>query len=178
MNQAIPYRRLRLPWLLLLLILLPLLAGCGFHLRGSAADTAVGRLPEAVSPIYIQGVAPGDRLYQALTLSLRAAGATVTSDPAGAASRLLIDERRSQRKVLSVDSRGKVLEYQLEEGLRFRLERDGQEAVQPQRIDVVQTYLSADVLVLGKSEEERELRSDMYRRIADQLARRLVAQLR
>lgn len=176
-TMAAPPSRGRLPWLLLLLPLL--LQGCGFHLRGSGSESAGGRLPAAISPVYIQGVATGDRLYPALAGALRAGGAEVTNDPAVAASRLLIDDRRSDRRVLSVDSRGKVLEYQLDEGLRFHLLlADGTERVGPQSIDVVQTYLSADVLVLGKAEEERTLRVEMYRRIADQLVRRLVAQLR
>ncbi|HEB96813.1 MAG TPA: hypothetical protein ENI96_10340 [Sedimenticola thiotaurini] len=176
-TMAAPPSRGRLPWLLLLLPLL--LQGCGFHLRGTGGDSAGGRLPAAISPVYIQGVATGDRLYPALAGALRAGGAGVTTDPAAAASRLLIDGRRSDRRVLSVDSRGKVLEYQLDEGLRFRLvTADGAERVKPQSIDVVQTYLSADVLVLGKAEEERTLRVGMYQRIADQLVRRLVAQLR
>lgn len=176
MNQAMTTRiQHRLPWLLLLLPLL--LQGCGFHLRGSGG--AESRLPADISPVWIQGVTPGDALYNALARSLKAGGARITADPADAASHLRIDRRRSDRKVLSVDSKGKVLEYQLEEGLYFSLAAaDGSERVKAQPIDVVQTYLSADVLVLGKESEEQTLRNGMYQRIADQLVRRLAAQLR
>ena len=173
MNQTIT---LRLSWLLLLLPLL--LQGCGFHLRGSGNGPA-SQLPASVSPVYIQGVDSSQRLYSVLAQALTAGGAQITADPEQAASRLLISDRRSNREVLAVDSNGKVVEFQLIEGLSFSLVTgDGNERIATQQITVAQSYINAELAILGKTEEEYALRETMYQRLADQLVRRLVAQLR
>jgi len=169
-------RRIRYSLLLLLLPLL--LQGCGFHLRGSGSGP-VSQLPADISPVYIQGVNSSDRLYSVLTQALKAGGVEVTGNPDAAASRLQISGRRSDREVLAIDSTGKVIEYELIEGLSFSLiANDGSERVKPQQINVAQSYISADVAILGKADEESALRENMYQRLSDQMVRRLVAQLR
>jgi LPS-assembly lipoprotein len=175
-NSKTPHSRHLLLWSVPLLLLL--LQGCGFHLRGS--DGTMGAsLPASVSPVYIQGLENGGDLRRILEERLYAAGAQLTNDPTAAASQLRISNRSSERRVVAVDGQGKVIEYQLSERLRFSL-KGAQDVqwVEPQPVSAVQSYLNPETEVLGKQSEEASLRQDMYRRIADQIVRRLEAQLR
>ena len=162
---------------LLLTVILLLLQGCGFQLRGTGTDKA--SLPSIISPVYIQGPTSGDRLKAELETVLHNANAEATDDKTQAVTKLRISNRTSNRRVLSVDGNGKVLEFELNEGLSFDLvDTAGEELISRQRINVTQSYINAEVLVLGKQQEEQFLREGMWQRIADQMIRRMVAQLR
>jgi len=161
---------------LLLIGTLLLLQGCGFQLRGTSATSS--SLPSGISPIYIQGPASGDLLKVELETLLHSADAEATNDPTQAASKLRISDRTSNRRVLSVDGNGKVLEFELNEGLSFDLvDAAGVELVPRQRINVTQSYINAEVQVLGKQQEEQFLREGMWQRMADQMIRRMITQL-
>ncbi len=162
---------------LLLTGILLLLQGCGFQLRGTGTDRA--SLPSSINPVYIQGPTGGDRLKAELETVLHNADVEATDDPTQAATKLRISDRTSNRRVLSIDGNGKVLEFELNEGLSFDLvDTAGEELISRQRITVTQSYINAEILVLGKQQEEQFLREGMWQRIADQMIRRMVAQLR
>lgn len=158
--------------LALLLLTLSLLQGCGFQLRGSVA------LPSSIGPVYIQGLGEYDELRRELAQILSFSDIPLTAGPKGAASTLKIDNRSSDRRVMSVDGNGKVAEYELHEGARFALiAADGTALVEPQMVNTITTYLNAETQVLGKQQEEGALRKDLRRDLASQIMRRLQAQL-
>jgi len=159
----------------LLLALLVLLQGCGFHLRGSSVSA---NLPAAISPIHIQGLPSSDVFRQELESQLLNSDAQVTNDAAQAASLMRITNKRSKRRVLTVNSSGKVLEYELKESLSFSLsDRAGNERIPVQSVQLIQIYTNSEDDVLGGEHEEDSLREEMWRRLADQVLRRLSAQL-
>lgn len=156
----------------LLLLTASLLQGCGFQLRGSVA------LPASIGPVYIQGLGEYDELRRELAQIFTFSDITVLKEPKGAASTLRIDNRSTDRRVLSVDGNGNVAEYELHEGARFSLvATDGSALVKPQVVSAITTYLNAETQVLGKQQEEGTLRKDLQRDLASQIMRRLQAQL-
>lgn len=161
---------------LLLASLLLLGPGCGFQPRGTGGTASI---PAGTSPIYIQGLSTNHRLRYELENRLYRADATTTMDPEQATSRLRISDRKGSRRVLAVDGNGKVLEYELIESARFELlDAAGTELLPPQQITTSQSFINADLLVLGKRQEEQDLREMLWQRMADQIIQRLTTQLR
>lgn len=155
---------------LLLLSLLPL-QGCGFHLRGDYV------LPSHISPVFIEG-ARAD-LRADLSDLIQGAQIQVTEDRPKASSLLRVRKYRSDRRVLALDSNGKVAEYGLIEELRFDMvDAAGSEMIPEQAVRALQSYINTEEQVLGKQQEEGTLRRSMRRDLAAQTMRRLQSQLK
>ena len=158
------------PYLLLLVVLL--LQGCGFHLRGTFD------VPPEMDPTYIQA-GHGDPLARQVREALRTADVEVvsTADQAKAVLRLLKQDQ--SRRVRAVDRRGKVIDYELTYRVTFDVQDpEGQELVSRQTITLVRTQVDPGVEVLGKQEEQALFFSDMQREMAGRMLRRIKIQLR
>lgn len=146
------------------------LTACGFHLRGDV------NLDARLSKINIEGVDAYAPLVRELTRSLTSTGATVVADSKDATAILKIMSNSSKRRILSVSSAGKVREYELYETLEFKvLDTAGRELLAPQRLELTRDYLFDKEDVLGKSNEEAALRSDMRRDLVRLIMLRLEA---
>ena len=163
-------RRIRL---LPALLVLALLQGCGWHLRGDLD------LPPSISPLFIQGLARYDQLRMELGRSLTSSGVEVAEqrDKAGAILRIL--DHTANKRVLSViGTTGKVAEYELQEGLEFDMvDAQGQELFPPQQVEVLRTYTNREEEVLGKRREEETLRKEMHRDLVSRVLRHMQANL-
>ncbi len=159
--------------LILSLLLLGLLSGCGFQLRGQVA-----KLQGLSQPLFISGVAPDSPLDRELRQQLRQAGATLTGDAAQAGATLKISQARSDERVLGLDSRNRATEYELEESLHFSLREQGQgERIPDQGLRVTRTLFAPQSQVLARQQEAQTLRGDMRRELVNLLIRRLAALL-
>ena len=139
--------------LIALPLVIALLAGCGYQLRGSAS------LPEVMSPTYIQGLRPYSELVDDFAYALRTRNATVTSDQAEASAVLKITGDDTERLVLSVDTAGNVLEYELRQTIRFSvLGPDRRELLPEQSITLSRAFLFTSTDVLAKVREARLVR--------------------
>jgi LPS-assembly lipoprotein len=155
-----------------LVLLVLLLAGCGFQLRGQGVDLG-GSLP---APVAITGLPPYGPLRREIGLQLEGAGVRLTDDAAGAAAILAVSGRRSDTRLLSVNSRNKAVEYVLEEAAEFTLRAAGGETlVEPQSIQVRRIQYRPEDAILGSDNEAELLREDMRRDLAAQMLRRLAA---
>lgn len=157
---------------LLLLLSLVLLSGCGFQLRGKIT------LPSTIGPIHIQGLGEYDEVRRELVQLFRFNEIQVIDNRQQAGSTLQISNRSSDRRVLSVDGNGNVAEYELHEGASFALlGKNGQALVKQQSVSILTSYLNSETEVLGKQQEEAQLRRDIQRDLAAQIMRRLQTQL-
>ena len=146
------------------------LEGCGFHLREAV------ELPPSLSPLRIHGLGEFDPLRNDLREILTEANVQVTDNPTGASasSILQIHKQNRERRVLSVDEGGKVVEYEIHYGLQFDLVDDnGAQLVKKQGVGVQRAYVNPDTGILGKEQEEVLMRRDMRL----ELARRIVGRL-
>lgn len=151
------------------------LTACGFHLRG-AAD-----LPPNISPLTISGLPVQDSMRRELEQLIGGNGAVAVQEGAeGARSVLRILKREPKKRVLSVDNRGKVVEYEISETVEFDLtEPGGKLLVERQKVSMVRAYTNTEQeQVLGKQQEEELIRDDIRRDLAAQVVRRLQAKLR
>ncbi|MFN2309168.1 MAG: LPS assembly lipoprotein LptE [Gammaproteobacteria bacterium] len=142
----------------LMAVLLLGLSACGFHLRGDV------KLAPALAKVHIQGGDVYDPLVRDLVRALSAAGSTVVEEPGAASAVLQVLSNRGDRRVLSVQTTGRVQEYELYQTFEFRV-RDaaGAELLSAQRLELTRDYLFDADDVLGKAGEEETLRRDMRR---------------
>lgn len=164
--------RHRLTNKLLVAGILIVLAGCGFQPRGQVQG--VSGIP---SPLHVSGIRTYSALHRELKKQLEQVGVSVAANAAGSAAVLHIRKHDSDRRVLSVDSRNKTVENELEESARFELRS-------PDRQEVLATEQTARVLriqfapretVLGNRREEDLLRQDMRRELAQRILQRIAA---
>ncbi|WP_078117907.1 LPS-assembly lipoprotein LptE [Thiosocius teredinicola] len=149
-----------------------LLTGCGFQPRGQAHP--IDGIP---GPIYIAGVQPYSDIYRELKKQLDIAGVAIAPDAQSSQTTLRIIRWKRDRRVLSLNSRNKVVEYEMEETVRFSLRNpDGGERVPPQLIRVVRIQFNPQDAILGSEREGELLREDMLRELVERMLGRLAAQ--
>ena len=152
--------------------LILLLAGCGFHLRGSGMDdVALTDMPM----IYLQSGNPRSGMLEELQRRGKLHGANFTQESSAAELALNITSENFDRRVLSVGTTGKVREYELHYAVTYTvLDKEGVEKL-ANRISLVRDYRFDETRVLGKEAEEKQLRQDMVRDAAQQIMRQLRA---
>lgn len=166
------HKRSRLFIAVLVVSILALLQGCGFHLRGAA------ELPPSISPIYIQGVGKHDPLLKGFRQVFNGADIQVTAEQSQASAILNITKQKQNRRVLSVDSRGKVVEYEIHQALEFELlDAGGTLLMESQSVGSQRAYENSETEILGKNQEEgllrRDLRLDLVRRVVYRMQEQL-----
>jgi len=152
----------------LIALLLGLLAGCGFQLRGSYA------LP--YESIFISG--PDYSLIVAgLKRAIRASGSTRLADTAvDAQATFLPSGELREPIVLSLSSSGRVREKRLRYRYAYRVvDNKGRDLVLPGQVELTRDLTYADSDVLAKTQEEDLLWRDMEKDLVQQLMRRLEA---
>lgn len=148
------------------------LAGCGFHLRGTLA------VPEGLAPLYIQA-STSSPVAAAIREQL-AGGAVPLADSPTQAKLILriLSETRSSR-VVATDYAGKVLAYELYYPVVFdAVTADGKERIPKTRLDLVRTFDNPDVEVLGKQLEETQIYQEFAVDAADRILTRMRTALR
>ena len=137
----------------ILLLVIAILAGCGYQLRGSAS------LPEAMSVTYIRGLRPYSELVNDFAHALRTRNATVTTDQATASAILKITGNTTEKLVLSVDTLGNVLEYEIRQTIRFSVSGpDRRDLLPEQSLSLSRDFLYTSTDVLAKAREEKLVR--------------------
>lgn len=147
-----------------------LLSGCGFHLRGS--QLGVQSLP----PLYIKGedLTGVDVIYRVM----RQYGVAVVGRAEEATLVLDLTSEKRERRVLSVNTAGKVQEYELHYELVFTVEDDkGAILMQEQRISLLRDFDYSGDDVLAKESEAESLYRVMQEDAAGQIITRMNAQL-
>jgi len=157
--------------IVLSLLLLSLLSGCGFHLRGSP-----GAATSRLHSVYIRSAYSGTILAE-IRAQLQQAGVELSPGPEQAQLVLALEGENYQRSVLSVSPRtGKVEEYQLTLEVYMSVaDTDGTVVLGSTRVAAARDYAFDQDSVLGEFTEENTLREDLSRRVATRIIRRLDA---
>jgi LPS-assembly lipoprotein len=143
-----------------------LLAGCGFHLRGQA------KLP--FETLYLQAANEYSPLAQELRNGLQANGVRLTKRVEEASVVLQLVSEHPERKVLTLGSGGRVLEYQLSYHASLRLYDQQQNDWLPvQEIVIRRDFPWDDTQILAKQQEEILLNENMRNDMVQQIIRRL-----
>ena len=156
----------------LVLLLVFLLAGCGFHLRDS---DALARH----APLYLEGIDRYNPLSRRLRSALTASGIEVVSSPESAKAVLRIRDLGENQRVITVDSRGKATEYMLIRKVMISLaDPAGGELVGEQEVGVRRSWIEVGKTGLAGRREASELRIEMLDELSMSILRVLDYALR
>jgi len=150
------------------------LSACGFHLRGSNGSFM---LPFATMNIDLPDSSP---LAIDLKRYIRAIGSTEivdTRQAADATLEVVADPEKTRTKtILSLNSNGRVREYQLGYSIQFRVvDKAGNQLLGPTNIGLTRPITFNESQVLAKETEEAALYRDMRNDLVQQIMRRLAA---
>jgi LPS-assembly lipoprotein len=148
------------------LLLLLSASACGFQLRGAV------ELPAVLQPVYLYGAGEEELAHQ-LAVLLKENNTVLADAEAQAASRLKIVSQKQTRRILSVDSRGRAREYELNYSVLYQL---SSEHINADNVVKLRRVLAFDPdNVLGASNEEQTLYRDMQRDAARLILQQLEA---
>ncbi len=152
----------------LFLCLLPLLTNCGFQLRGAYTlpfDTLYIAQPEI------------SELRAVLKRNIEASTQTrVVNEAKAAQATLTVLADAPAKKIMSLNSAGRVREYQLERTFVFRVtDAKDKEIIAPSTIRISREMTFDDSALLSKEGEESLLWRDIQNDLAQQMLRRLAA---
>ena len=150
---------------LLLIVLTCALAGCGFHLRGTA-DLPFGS-------VYVPNATTGIALD--LARNLRAgSNVKLVSDPKQAEAILEFTGETRAKEILSLTGAGRVREFRLRYRVGFRVhDGKGNNYVPQSTLELTRDVTYDDADVLAKESEEQLLYRDMQGDMVQQIMRRL-----
>jgi LPS-assembly lipoprotein len=153
--------------LLALLLLAPLLAACGFHLRGA------GGLPPEMAQTQLVVEDPYSTLARRLRTLLEQSGVEIVAG--GAATAVLeIPQNRVTTDVLTIADNARVREYRVSHVVQFRLtDAAGRELMPLQTLRQAREISFDEQKILASSREQEYLREDL----AEDLARLIVNRL-
>ena len=141
-------------------------AACGFHLRGNVP------LPSSIQRMYIQG--PEGGLKDALQDLLGNNGAIIAPTILSADAVLNLREVISNRRVGTLDERGKVNSYNLNLRVRYSLDDPQGKLIRtPTKLMETRQYDFDPELVLESESEEAQLIGSMEEAIALRMIRQL-----
>lgn len=155
----------------LLFLMLGLLAGCGFHLRGAEEV----RLP--VKSLYI-GLPSNSPLRVAIVRNIEAAGGTgIVNDPKAAEAVLeVIQPEKRERALLSLNGEGQPVEFTLLYRFSFHVrDNNGHELIPVTALTLKRDMSFNSSYALAKEQEADNLYRDMQQDLAQQILRRLSA---
>lgn len=157
---------MKLKQVLFSILFVATLSACGFALRGAVA------LP--FQSIYV-ALPDSSALGGELKRNIRANGKTEVKPDAATAEVVLdvLGETRD-KQILSLNSQGRVREFNLIYNLRFRLrDKAGKEVLLPTMISLKRNLSFKENEVLAKEAEEALLYRDMQSELVQQIMRRI-----
>ncbi len=151
---------IRQAWVLLVILSL---SACGFQLRGNAA------LP--FESVFVEG---GQEIVVALERAIRPTATKVTARAQDAQVTLQILGESREKRILSLDSAGRVSEYRLLYRVSFKaVDNKGRELLEQQQIELRRDITFNDNQTLAKESEELLLYRDMQVDAVQQIIRRM-----
>jgi len=153
------------------LLVAVLLSSCGFQLRGKID------LPPELTKMQISGLDRNHALRRQLERILEANGVEIVQEATDKTARLSLSQYRQEREILVIGTDGRVQEYRLISGVNAVFRGEGFE-MPSTSVQVFRDFNYDPDDVLGKAEEEKQLREDMDNELSQLIIQRLGALVR
>jgi LPS-assembly lipoprotein len=148
-----------------------LTGGCGFHLRGSSAQTNI-------ASAYVRG-AEGVDVTSEVTNALSRSGVHLLDTPTGAAVVIDLLEEQQNTRTLSYTQRATTAESQLELAVRFKVVgAESNVLINERWARATRTYLVDTNNLVGSAQQETVLHGELISDVAQQIIRSLNAATR
>ena len=160
--------RTRFSSISLVLLMVVIVAGCGFHLRGDIV------LPALYERVQVVSVGASD-VGRALSEALENVGSQIVSSPEVSTAVVTVLSSGTQRRALNVGGKA-IREYELQLDISFVVQDNkGVQLAEQQTVSVIRNYQNDPNDVLGKDNEEQVIRQEMMRPAIIQVLRRMKA---
>lgn len=154
----------------LYIIILSLVSGCGFHLRGSQG---VGL---SIERIHVSGTNAYGDFVRELKRSLQSGGTEVVEASGDAPFSLRVMGENTTRRAVATTTDITVSEYELRMEVDFELLGTGGESlIEPTELVAERIYVFDRTSLVGSSEEEELLKEEMRRDLVRQMIQRVNA---
>ena len=148
----------------LVLVLLLMLSACGYQLK-SQVD-----LDSAYDKTYIQHAISAP-LYRPLAVALSNQGLNLVDDAADATAKILIIKDSLEKQIQSIGTNNRVQEYRLDYELIFAVHFLDSIKIPEQTLNLSRDYAFDIGQITGTQAEERILREQMYKDMAQMIIR-------
>lgn len=161
---------MKLPRLIVLAMLVLMLGGCGFTLRGTAD------LPPELQTLLLESPAENSDMVREMRRTLRSNAITLV-DAASSAGvyRLGLGGEESSERALSVNQNARAGEYEIIMRVPFQLRLDATVVFGPEVLSVAKVYLADPENAVAKNDEAELIRAEMRKELSLQILRRLQA---
>lgn len=142
------------------------LSACGYQLRGNV------ELPQGMENIYVE--AASSPLQQEIKKALRSSQGKLVSSPAEAGTVIKFAKEEMGSRVMSINTAGRANQFQLSYQLNFSIfEPSGKVLLADQNINIKRDYFNDQTDILGKSNEEGVIRTEMYQQAVSSIMSRI-----
>jgi LPS-assembly lipoprotein len=145
------------------------LSACGWRLQGAA------RLPEVMSVTYIDSSDRYSDFNRALSESLAASGARMTSNRGEATAVVEIRKDLSGQRMLPVSARNTLEEYEVFYTVEYSVSGRNGELIPVQALELTRDYIYDKTSALAKQREQAILREALARDLAGLVIRRVAS---
>ncbi len=142
-----------------------LLSACGYHLRGAI------QLPENMKSIYVEG--SSGALLDQFKQIMKTSSSALSSSRTGAGIIIKVANEEFNRRVVSLSSRGKSNEFELEYRLDYEF-ANAKDAplMEKQTVEIRREYYNDQSAVIAKENEENVIRNEMYQQAVQTILNR------
>lgn len=147
-----------------------LAASCGYHLKGDV------KLPKEMNSVYLEGASP--QLYNQFKESLDASSGKLLSSSENAGVVVKVRDEEFRRRILSLSSRGRSNEVELNYRFEYELYKSGKLLVPVQTFQLSREYFNDQDDIIAKDNEEGVIRDEMYQQAVQNVISRASAELK
>jgi LPS-assembly lipoprotein len=151
------------------LLVLGLVAGCGFHLQGRQP------LPETFAYTFIDTRDEQTDFVQDLRKALIASGVKVIRTQGSSGATIDVHDDELTERVLSVSARNIPTEYELTYKVEFSVTSGGKQLIEHEEISATRDFSFDETELLAKEREQEILREALARDLVALVMRRLAA---
>lgn len=151
---------------LIFLLMVSLVSGCGFHLRGTIT------LPDSIRTVNVKS--PDVKLRDTLVSRLESNNVIVVNDPTSDSAQINITNVDFSREVRTIDDRGKSTGYVLILTVKYAVVgSDGKDLVKPSTASARRDYNFEQEQLLSATREEELLYDEMREDAAQSILRKM-----
>jgi len=154
----------------LLLVITLIISGCGWQLRNSEI------VASSLGTVYLSSKIGDTALTKELRRAIGIYGVSSGNTPADSNYIVVIVDFRQNSRIASINSRGRVAEYQLNEDVDFYItDADDKQILSLSTASVERVYEFREEDILASSNEEKRILKEMRGEIVRQILNRLRA---